>query len=153
MNERRSMDHRDFAVLSAELIENTGGLRFRARGRSMVPCIRDGDILTVEKVDPSHLRTGEVILGKVSDNLLLAHRIIARKGDSWTICGDALIQHDPPLPADRIMGRVSSIERGEDKIDMTALPRRLSGRLRALIGRHPRAFASRILRRLLRAVQ
>ena len=58
----RILAHSDFAALSAELIENSSGLRFRAHGRSMLPTICSGDILTVEKVDPGRLRIGDIVL-------------------------------------------------------------------------------------------
>ena len=76
-----TLDYAEFAALSTELIESSGGLRFRAHGRSMLPTMRSGDILTVEKADSEMLRTGDVVLIQTASGAVLAHRIIKRDGD------------------------------------------------------------------------
>ena len=105
------LDYREFGELSSELIENTGGLRFRAQGRSMLPSIRGGDVITLEKADAKDLRLGDVVLIRNATDSLLAHRIFGQDGDTWTTCGDALNMHDVPFKADQLIGRVVAIER------------------------------------------
>jgi hypothetical protein len=51
----------DFGALAAAILGTGGGLRFRARGGSMSPFIRHGDLLEVRPVDFSALRRGKRI--------------------------------------------------------------------------------------------
>ena len=96
------LEYAEFAALSTELIESSGGLRFRAHGRSMLPTIHSGDILTVEKGDPNELCIGDVVMIQTASSSVLAHRIIKQDGDIWITCGDALQMHDAPFTAESI---------------------------------------------------
>lgn len=113
--EIRRLDHAAFAALSAELIRESGGLRFRAHGRSMVPFIRDGDVLVLERVEAGRVGVGDVVLFQTAAGALYAHRVFRRElrqgAWQWIARGDALAAADPPFTADQIIGRVTSIER------------------------------------------
>jgi len=109
----RVLGHGTFAALSAELIANTGGLRFRAHGRSMHPFIRGGDVLVLTETDGLSLRVGEVVLFQTAEGGVRAHRIIGRtESGQWVTRGDALLSPDPPIEPDRLIGRVVRVERG-----------------------------------------
>jgi signal peptidase I len=141
-----TLDHAEFAALSTELIESRGGLRFRAHGRSMLPTMRSGDILTVEKADASDLRTGDVVLIQAASGAVLAHRIIKRDGDSWTTCGDALYVPDEPFRADHLIGIVRSVE--QDGVERGLS--RAKGRLVAARLRYGMTLGGRVIRRVVR---
>ena len=140
------LEHAEFAALSTELIENSGGLRVRAHGSSMLPTIRSGDILTVEKVDSNRLRIGDVVLIQNASSSVLAHRIIKRDGDRWTTCGDALNMHDAPFSADQLIGIVRSFEHDGAERRFS----RAKGRLMAALSRHSQTLIGRVMKRLLR---
>jgi hypothetical protein len=143
----QTLDHREFGCLSAELIDNTGGLRFRAHGGSMRPTIRSGDVLTFEKIDPGTLCIGDIVLTRDRAGSLLAHRIIQQAGDTWTTCGDALSTPDIAFKADQLIGRVCRVEHGgRDKA-----PSKACGRFMAAVSRHCRTLPGRVLKRLFRA--
>lgn len=142
----RTLDHAEFAELSSDLIEDIGGMRFRAHGNSMRPTIHSGDILIVEKTDPNTLRLGDIVLIQNATTSLLAHRIIMQDDSSWTTCGDALQVHDEPFTAAQLIGIIRTIEHDGKE-------RRLSkvrGRIMAAISRHSTTLISRALKRLMR---
>jgi signal peptidase I len=142
----RQLEYAEFAALSAELIEDSGGLRFRAQGRSMLPTIHSGDILTLEKIDASNLRIGDIVLIQNASNSLLAHRIITQNNGTWTTCGDALQMHDEPFTAEQLIGIVRSIEHDNVEKQLSST----HGRIMATVSRNSTTLAGRIIKRLLR---
>ena len=111
----------DFCRLSEEILSRGASLRFRAQGNSMGPFIRDGDILVIAPiVDVSHVQPGDVILFRQGARVL-AHRLLSRRGDggqTLRVKGDAHIKPDPPLRADRVLGKVTSVERAGRTVDL-----------------------------------
>ena len=113
----------DFPLSDASLIELLRAVlaagvpfRFRARGWSMVPFIRDGDVITVAPLGHSAPRPGDVLalLHPVSGKLLV-HRAIARRGECYLIQGDSVFGGpDGWIEAHRFLGRVVRVER-EDR--------------------------------------
>ena len=84
LNERRAdgfgMDEdrpqsRLFEAITRELLRGGNGIRFQARGASMSPAIRDGEIVHVKSVAPAELRKGEVVLVKAEMGFRL-HRLV-----------------------------------------------------------------------------
>ena len=141
-----TVDHREFGSLSAELIEDQGGLRFRASGKSMLPSIHDGDVLTIEKTDPADIGIGDVVMVRMDPNSLLVHRVIKHEDDCWTTCGDAVIRPDAPFRASQLLGRVSAIDHnGQQRMLSKAY-----GRFIATLSRHGNWLICRILRKLRR---
>lgn len=88
--------------------------RFRARGWSMSPFIRDGDVITVSPLRGARPRIGEVVaFTRPGEGNLVVHRVVGRpgaevlvQGDSVPDCGDGII------PAENLLGRVTRVERG-----------------------------------------
>src|SRR5437667_205988 len=77
-----------FGQLVRDLEESGFGFRFQARGRSMLPTIRDGEILQVERVDPATLRVGDIVLFR-SGGEFKAHRVIRNRKECFLTRGDA----------------------------------------------------------------
>ncbi len=106
----------DFAAISTGVLSRNGSFSFKARGSSMYPFIRDGDILTVEPVRASELNTGDVAFYRSSGKSLAAHRFIGRTmiNDRTMLIlrGDASAGRDEYVMEDRILGRVAGIQRG-----------------------------------------
>jgi len=112
----------EFTELSKEILAKSACFRFQAKGKSMFPAIRDGDILNVELVNDQKIRLGDVIFYRASDERMVAHRVIKRifksnklilitKGDSNTDRGQEVNLED-------ILGRVKVIERGRHRINV-----------------------------------
>ena len=67
-----------WATTYLRILEEKGIVQFRPKGNSMVGKINSGDLCTVEKVDKSILKEGDIVLCKVKGNEYL-HLISAIK--------------------------------------------------------------------------
>ncbi len=117
-----------FADLAAEILASGRSLCFRARGVSMRPMIKDGDLLEVRTAKTQEFRIGDILLYKFAGRQLLVHRLL-RIADHHgqrrlLIQGDAAPLPDGWIPPEHILGRVISIERnGKLKLLDTTLRR------------------------------
>jgi hypothetical protein len=94
-----------FEDLSRELMQNGLSVRFQARGASMSPRIRDGEIVHVAPVIVSKLRTGDIVLTN-SDHSFRMHRLVVadHEKDFFITRGDCGLQDDPAVRGDEILG-------------------------------------------------
>ena len=97
-------------------------VRFRARGGSMHPTIRDGDALVLTPIQPIALQIGDIVLACQAGRPL-AHRIVrlTKRNDRpvrVVLRGDALLSCDLPMVPDAIVGRVIAVERNGRRIDL-----------------------------------
>jgi GNAT superfamily N-acetyltransferase len=90
-------------------------LRVRAGGTSMVPFISDGDILLVERSDPSALKPGTVVVYRFDSDHMVAHRFmgLARKETATLLKlrGDASAGPFEYVEPEQIVGRVVALQR------------------------------------------
>jgi signal peptidase I len=98
-----------FSHFAAQFVASGMEFRFQAKGRSMWPTIRDGDVLQVRSASFEKLRAGDVVLFK-SGNGLRAHRIIRRRGDFFITRGDAGVENDGQIRREEILGKVVAKE-------------------------------------------
>lgn len=121
----------DFRVLATNVLRNANGLRFQARGGSMAPFIRNGDILLIQPVNK--VRRGDVILCHLGNGRVLAHRVVKVIRDcgqaALLIQGDALQYPDGVISLKSVLGRVAAVERGGRRIVLDAGSWRLAGLL------------------------
>jgi signal peptidase len=127
------LDDDAFADLSAEILRQGGSFQFRAHGASMVPFVRDGDLLTIAPADAAALEIGDVALCRTRRDRIIAHRVVG-----WTVQGgermletrgDARLASDRPVPADCVLGRVVHIQRAGRGYRLDRGPWRLAARL------------------------
>ncbi len=86
--------------------------RFSARGTSMYPFVRDGDVIVIEPLREQRPRVGDVVACLRSDtNRLFVHRILRQQADRFLIKGDNAYVDDGWFPRESILGRVIRIER------------------------------------------
>ncbi|MGB8580085.1 MAG: C25 family cysteine peptidase [Candidatus Sulfotelmatobacter sp.] len=104
-------DSQRFETLSRELLNKGLTVRFQARGASMSPCIRDGEIVHVTAVIVSKLRKGDIVLTKGHSGFRV-HRLVLIDQDKnlFMTRGDCGRQDDPPVHADQILGIVLAKE-------------------------------------------
>ena len=131
------------------LLARAGRCRLRVGGTSMLPAIQPGDTLCVQRVAPSAIALGDVILFSRAGRLF-AHRVVdvgeARPASEWrcTTRGDAVEDCDPPVAAAEILGRVEAVTRDAARRDAGRLACAATriGALRAVVAGRLRALAS-----------
>lgn len=103
---RRACDSRLFEEMVRPMLERGLSVRFEARGGSMSPAIRDGEIVEVKSVERSRLRKNDIVLAKSEVGFRL-HRIVTidRDRDVFITRGDCGQQNDPPIRGSQILGR------------------------------------------------
>ncbi len=111
-----------FAQLSAEVLRAGKALRFRARGASMQPMLRDGDVLLVQPVGSDPVQLGDVVLCSGDPGHVVVHRVVRRlagpDGPLFTVQGDQLPQPDGSFRRVQVYGRVVAIERSGAHVDL-----------------------------------
>jgi len=92
-------------------------LRFLARGISMSPFIKDGDIITVAPAHQSPVSLGDIVAFIHPENgKPVVHRIVEISGSSFVIRGDNLQKADGLIPDSNILGIVTKVERNSRNI-------------------------------------
>ena len=88
-----------FSVIATRL---GNAIRFQARGASMSPAIRDGEIVNVQPVVPAEVRKGAIVLVKGEMGFRL-HRLVVANApqDVFITRGDCGQQDDPAVSAKR----------------------------------------------------
>lgn len=87
-------------------------VRFRASGVSMLPFIREGDVLTIGPWRPESTKVGDVVaFQRLQADRVSVHRVVKRSRHGLVAKGDAASSPDGVIPFDRVLGRVSKVER------------------------------------------
>jgi len=109
--------------LAAEILGSGGKIRLRALGSSMLPSLWPGDVLTIEGRSCHAPVPGDIVL-VLRNQRAFIHRVKEKRdiggSTQWITRGDAVPQHDPPVAASELLGRVASIQRNH----RTIVPRR-----------------------------
>jgi hypothetical protein len=108
--------------------------RFRARGLSMHPFIKDGDVVTISPIEEGQPGLGVVVafLHPENRNLTL-HRIVGTQPGGYLVRGDNAVQSDGLVSPARILGFVSQVERDGKVVKLGFGPER---RLIGWLSRH-----------------
>jgi hypothetical protein len=123
----------DLSLTSPLLAEILSGVlarglpfRFRAAGSSMVPFIRDGDVLTLLPLPARGPQPGDVVAFCFPGQHLAVHRVIRATAPGYLLKGDNYPpgQTDGIVPREDILGRVSRVERNGRSISFGAGPER-----------------------------
>jgi len=101
-------DSATFSRMVGELLSSGISFRFRAKGRSMIPTIADGDVLHVQSLNLHRLKLGDVVLFRGGTEFK-AHRIIRKRGGLFIIRGDAGVAIDE-IRSEQILGKVIAKE-------------------------------------------
>ncbi|MGB8832158.1 MAG: C25 family cysteine peptidase [Candidatus Sulfotelmatobacter sp.] len=129
MNSSES-DSASFEALSRELLNQGLSVRFEARGASMSPCIRDGEIVHVTGVIVSKLRKGDIVLVKSKDGFRVHRLVMADPSQDFFVTrGDCGEQDDPPARGNQILGVVVAKEVRIGKKLVRANLKGINGRL------------------------
>jgi hypothetical protein len=113
--------------LMQEVLGKGRPFRFRAKGWSMSPLIRDRDVITITPIPQKTPGVGEIVafIHPVFQKLVV-HRVVGRKGASWLILGDNLEgATDGWIEARDILGRLTRVEREGQEVRMGLGPERI----------------------------
>jgi len=104
-------DSKVFEEVLRGLLTQGMSVRFQARGASMSPAIRDGEVVEVTPVIVSKLRKDDIVLAK-SKNGFRLHRIVMADpaSDLFITRGDCGQQNDPALTGNQILGLAQAKE-------------------------------------------
>lgn len=104
-------DSKLFAEVLRDMLELGLSVRFQARGASMSPAIRDGEVVHVTPVIVSEIRKDDVVLTR-SENGFRLHRIVLadHTRDEFVTRGDCGQENDPVLKRPQILGLAQSKE-------------------------------------------
>ncbi|WP_424358775.1 S26 family signal peptidase [Methanocella sp. MCL-LM] len=97
--------------------EKGADFRMTARGWSMYPSIRDGDVITISpfRNRPPHI--GEVVAFTRPDaEKLVVHRVMKKVQGAYLIKGDNTFDPDGTIPEACLLGVVTRVERGTKRI-------------------------------------
>lgn len=104
-------------ALLRDVLAKGKAFRFRAKGSSMSPFVKDGDIITVSPLRGREPRTGEIAAflhpktGRVA-----VHRIVRTAGGLFLLRGDNSLDADGALHRERILGIVTEVLREGKRI-------------------------------------
>ncbi|MFW6107386.1 MAG: nucleotidyltransferase family protein [bacterium] len=125
------LNNAQFAELASTLLAQGAAVRFRAHGRSMLPFVRHGDVLTVEPLGGEAPRVGDVVLHRVPGGRLLAHRVVGRSradGQAALVTrGDAALAPGHRVSPGQVLGRVVARQRAGTTVRLDRGPRRALG--------------------------
>lgn len=86
-------------------------------GNSMRPLLYDGDIVSFNKVKFGSLKTNDIVCFK-SNNHLITHRVIYKTGTYLITKGDNNPHSDGKIGPEKILGRVASIRRNGQNLNI-----------------------------------
>ena len=120
------MKHRELNVSSPDMVGllrdvlgKGASFRFKAKGFSMTPIIKDGDIITVSPCLPAGLLSGDIaafthpVTGR-----LVVHRIIGVRDGSFFVKGDNNDDSDGLIPGSHVLGRITRNERNGRSVQL-----------------------------------
>ena len=114
--DQKTGSHSLFDTMAQDVLKQGCCIKFRAYGDSMVPTIRNGDMLTVEPKKEGDLNPGDIIFYRHSESKYTAHRLIAKiianKGETLITRGDNQNYTDMPISPEQVLGKVVNMESG-----------------------------------------
>jgi hypothetical protein len=101
-------------------------VRFRAKGFSMSPFIKNEDVVTLSPLKDASPSVGDVIafVTQGTDKLCV-HRVVGKKGDLWVAKGDNSSEADESVPIESILGFATRVERDGKEVFLGLGPERL----------------------------
>ena len=115
----------DLIELLRAVLDKGLPFRFRAKGLSMSPFIKDGDVITVSPLTDDSTRLGDVVAFiRPRMKTLVIHRVVGKRGEYFHIKGDNTLYTDELIPITNILGRVARVERNGKEVLLGLGPER-----------------------------
>ena len=97
-------------TLAVEALRQSGQLRLKVRGESMLPSIWPGDIVRIEAASLGTVGRGDIVLA-YRDGRFFLHRLLAMTGCGFVARGDSMPAPDPAYSAENLVGKLAGVER------------------------------------------
>jgi signal peptidase I len=108
-------------------------VRFRAKGFSMSPFLKNEDVVTLSPLQSTSPRAGDVIAFVLQGtDKLCVHRVVGKKDNLYVTKGDNSAEADESVPIQNILGFVTRVERDGKEVFLGLGPERI---LIAFLGR------------------
>lgn len=115
-----------FAKLTQTVLDKGVPFRFQAKGVSMSPFIKDGDIITVFPLSGVLPRLGDVVaFVNPGTAKIVVHRVVGKKNQTFLIMGDRSRTTDGLVSKTNILGCVMKVERNGKAISFGFGPERI----------------------------
>lgn len=103
--------------LLSSVLAKGKAFRFRAKGGSMSPFVKEGDVITVSPLRGRQPRTGEIVafLHPTSGRVAV-HRVVRASPGAFLLRGDNSHDAEGPLAGERILGVVTEVVRGGKRV-------------------------------------
>ena len=99
--------------------------RFQAKGHSMSPFIKDGDIVTISPLTSSSPGLGDVVAFNHPDNQkLIIHRVVWKRNIDYLTRVDNALEVDGLVQTKNILGYVNKVERDGKNVRLGLGPER-----------------------------
>jgi len=107
------LDGQALAGLMRAVLDKGKPFRFEARGASMHPVIRDGDVVTVRPFGAARPGPGDVVafVHPLTGGVRV-HRIVGSDGPGFVLKGDNALGGDGVVAPAAVLGLVAAVERG-----------------------------------------
>lgn len=109
------------AGLMRDVLGRGKPFRFEARGSSMYPAVRDGDVVTVAPLADDGPRTGDVVaFVHAATGGVRLHRVVGTAAGRYLVKGDNALASDGALDREALLGLVVGVERGGRALRLAA---------------------------------
>ena len=105
--------------LIKEVIENGGEFRLYPRGTSMEPMIHAGSD-SIMLGAAKEINNGDVLFYKRENGDFVVHRLIQKRGDNYTMCGDNQNVLEYGIKREQILAKVTAYYSGEEYRTLTS---------------------------------
>ena len=78
----------DLSELLKSVLEKEYHFRFRIKGRSMYPCIRNEDVITISPISNNAVRIVDIVAFTNLKNDLVIYRVVDIRDDIFLVKGD-----------------------------------------------------------------
>ena len=121
-NDRLMISGPAFALVVQAVLEKGVTAKFKVTGSSMLPTIRNNDVVSISPYKGNNPKVGEVVaLLDRANSRIVIHRIIKKQENMFLLKGDGLWRYDGFFPREWIVGFVSGLERNDTSVSMNRL--------------------------------
>lgn len=106
-----SLSHQELIEMLRPLLSEGKRVRFRVKGRSMFPLLKDGRDV-VELALAKSVEKGDLVLAQITPKQYVLHRVIKKEGKELTLMGDGNLEIKEQCTYTDIVGKVVLIIRG-----------------------------------------